>query len=61
MSFVFDRLVITLMFCSRLHAWWSTQSWFATLLFSLIARWCVDLRLYDGSDKYISIDEMAWT
>ena len=27
---------ITIMYCNRLHAWWSTQSWFATLLSSLI-------------------------
>ena len=31
-------LVITLMYSSRLHAWWSTQSRLATLLSSLIAR-----------------------
>ena len=31
---------LTLMHCSRLHAWWSTQSRLATLLSSLIAlRW----------------------
>ena len=32
------RLTITLMYCNRLHAWWSTQSGLATLLSSLIAR-----------------------
>ena len=38
------------MYCNRLHAWWSTQSRFATLFSSLIAcRW-VDFRLYYGSD-----------
>ena len=32
------RVAITLMHCNRLHAWWSTQSWLATLLSPLIAR-----------------------
>ena len=32
------RLAITLMYCNRLHAWWSTQSQLATLLSSLFAR-----------------------
>ena len=32
------KMAITLMYCNRLHAWWSTQSWLATLLSSLIAR-----------------------
>ena len=33
-------LTLTLMFCNRRHAWWSTQSQLATLLSSLIAhRW----------------------
>ena len=32
-------LTIQLMYCNRLHAWWSAKSRFATLqLFSLIAR-----------------------
>ena len=44
------RLAITLMYCNRLHAWWSTQSRLATLLSSLIASRGSDLRLYDGSD-----------
>ena len=45
------RLAITLMYCSRLHAWWSTQSRLATLLSSLIARcWVGNFRLYDCSD-----------
>ena len=35
---IIKRLAITLMYCNRLHAWWSTQSWLATLLSSLIAR-----------------------
>ena len=38
------RLAITLMYCNRLHAWWSTQSWLATLLSSLIVRWWVGLQ-----------------
>ena len=37
----YRRLAITLMYCNRLYAWWSTQSWLATLLASLIARWWV--------------------
>ena len=36
-------LVITLLHCNRLHAWWSTQSRLATLLSSLIARRWVGL------------------
>ena len=31
---VIKRLAKTLMYCSRLHAWWSTQSWLATLFSS---------------------------
>ena len=37
-------LAITLMYCNRLHAWWSAQSWLATLLSSLIAHRCVRLQ-----------------
>ena len=33
----YKRLAITLMYCNRLHAWWSTQSRLATLLSSFIA------------------------
>ena len=33
-----------LMYCNRLHAWWSTQSGLATLLSSLIARQLVGLQ-----------------
>ena len=29
---IIKRLTITLMYCNRLHAWWSTQSWFAVCL-----------------------------
>ena len=31
-------LLSPLMYCNRLHAWWSNQSWLATLLSSLVAR-----------------------
>ena len=41
---IIKRLAITLMYCNRLHAWWSTQSRLATLLSSLIARWWVGLK-----------------
>ena len=37
-------LVITNMYCNRLHAWWSTQSRLATLLSSLITRRWVGLQ-----------------
>ena len=47
---IIKRLAITLMYCNRLHAWWSTQSWLATLLSSLIAAGGSDFRLYDGSN-----------
>ena len=49
--------------CSRLHAWWSTQSRLATLLFSSIARRWVGLQiLWRFRLKDWSIDEMvgAW-
>ena len=36
--------IVTLMYCNRLHAWWSTQSLLATLLSSLIARRWVRLQ-----------------
>ena len=55
--------VITLMYCSRQHAWWSTQSRLATLLFSLIAhRWVKLQTLWWFRLKDLSIDEMvvAW-
>ena len=41
---IIKRLAITLMYCNRLHAWWSTQSRLATLLCSLIARRWVGLQ-----------------
>ena len=34
---IIERLAITLMYCNRLHALWSTQSGLATLLSSLTA------------------------
>ena len=51
------------MYCSRLHAWWSTRSRLATLLSSLIARRWVGLQtLWRFLLKYLSIYEMvrAW-
>ena len=47
----------------RVHAWWSTQSWLATLLSSLIARRWVGLQtLWRFRLKDLSNDEMvgAW-
>ena len=41
---IIKRLAITLMHCSRLHDWWSTQSQLAPLLSSLIARRWVGLQ-----------------
>ena len=41
---IIKRLAITLMYCNKLHAWWSTQSRLATLLSSLIARRWVRLQ-----------------
>ena len=41
---IIKRLAITLMYCNRLHAWWLTQLWLATFLFSLVARWWVGLQ-----------------
>ena len=57
------RLAIALMYCNRLHAWWSTQSGLATLLSSLIARQWVRLQiLWQCLLKDLSIYEMvgAW-
>ena len=56
-------LVITLMYCNRLHAWWSTQLQLATLLSSLIPRrWVVLQTLWWFRLKDLSIGEMvgAW-
>ena len=54
---IIKRLAITLMYCNRMHAWWSTQSRLATLLSSLIARLWVGLQTLWLKD--LSIDEMA--
>ena len=54
---------MTLMYCSRLHVWWSTKSQLASLLSSLIARRCVELQtVWRFRLKDLSIDEMvgAW-
>ena len=40
----YKKMATTLMYCNRLHAWWSTQSRLATLLSSLIARRWVGLQ-----------------
>ena len=59
----YKKMAITLMYCNRLHAWWSTQSRLATLLSSLIARRWVGLQtLWWFRLKDLSIDEMvgAW-
>ena len=45
---IIRRLVITSMYCTRLHAWWSTQSRLVTL--SFFAGGGSDLRFNDGSD-----------
>ena len=48
------------MHCSRLHAWWSTQSLLATLFFSLIIRQLAGLQtLWQFRLKDLSIDEMV--
>ena len=57
---IIKSLAITLMYCNRLHAWWSTQSWLATLLSSLIAhRWVGLQTLWWVWLKDLSIDEMV--
>ena len=59
----YKKMAITLMYCNRLHAWWSTQSQLATLLFSLIARrWFGLQTLWRFRLKDLSSDEMvgAW-
>ena len=52
---------ITLMYCNILHAWWSTQSPFATLLSSLIAGGWVWIQTPWFLLKDLSIDEMVGT
>ena len=57
---IIKRLVIPLLYCNRLHAWWSTQSRLATLLFSLIAHRLIrpqTLRWFQPKD--LTIDERA--
>ena len=57
---IIKRLAIILTYCNRLHAWWSTQSWLATLLSSLIARrWAGLQTLWWFRLKDLSIDEMV--
>ena len=59
---IIKRLAITLMYCNRLHAWWSAQLQLATLFSSLIARWWVGLQtLWRFLLKDLSIDEMVGT
>ena len=59
---IIKRLAITLKYCNRLRAWWSTQSQLATLLSSLIARRWVGLEtLWRFRLKDVSIDEMVET
>ena len=56
-------LTVTLMYCNRLHAWWSTKSGLVTLLSSLIAsRWVGLQTVWRFRLKDLSIDEMvgAW-
>ena len=60
---IIKRLAITLMYCNRLHAWWSTQSQWQLCFPSLIARWWVGPQtLWQFQLKDLSIDEMvgAW-
>ena len=60
---IINRLVITLMYCDRLHAWWSTQSRLTTLLSSLIAcPWVEPQTIWRFRLKDLSIDERigAW-
>ena len=50
-------MVITLMYCDRLHAWGSIQSQFTSLLSSLIARRWVGISDYESSDLKTFVDE----
>ena len=52
---IIKRLAITLVYCSRLHAWWSTQSRLATLISSLIARQSVRLQTL----KWIRLKDLS--
>ena len=40
----YKKIGYNIMYCNRLHAWWSTQSLLASLLSSLIASWWVGLQ-----------------
>ena len=52
----YKKLAIALMYCNRLHAWWSTQSWLATLLSSLIAKLDYGCIIYGSARKsYLQI------
>ena len=56
-------LNMILMYCNRLHAWWSTQSGLETLLSSLFLRQWIGLQtLWWFRLKHLFIDEMvrAW-
>ena len=56
----YKKMAITVMYCNRLHAWWSTQSWLTALLSSLIARRWVRLQtLWWFRHKDLYIDEMV--
>ena len=53
-------MAITLMYCNRLRAWWSTQSRLATLLSSLIAQqWVGHQTICRLRLKDLSLDEMV--
>ena len=57
----YKKIGYNIMYCNRLHAWWSTQSRLATLLSSLIVRWWVGLQtLWWFRLKDLSIDEIVW-
>ena len=45
---IIKRLAITLMYCNRLHAWWSVTVFNFAFLFNCAP--VGDFRLYDGSD-----------
>ena len=45
---IIKGLAVTLVCCSRLHAWLSAQSWLVALLSSLVVRWLVGLQTLRG-------------
>ena len=47
---IFHDKRLAIMYCNKLHAWWSTKSQLVTLLSSLLHAGGTDFRLYDGSD-----------